>query len=425
MKSVKFIAGMVIIWGLLLFLTPTTAQALELHKSADEIWQYERSGTNEIELKGIDNELYQAAYGTISDISFPSYVDGYKVTGVDLLHGWLSSEVKTVTLPEGVTKIDAFFLGYNDLDMLHTINFPASLTEIGNQSISKSKNVSTINFAPNSQLTSIGQLAFNELENLTSFDFKQFSQLKVIGGSAFAGTSLTSVSVGNNITIGARAFSECFALKTVSIGMNCNLEQSTFYKCSNLQKAAFGDGCRLGFSIFNECLKMTDIDLGNVVSLDSNLTNSKKIKKLVIPKSCTSLPKKYYEVVPKSVLLYVDKGSAAERYAKAAGYKYQYISSSNIKVGKVSSLKVTKKSKSSVKVTWKKVSGASGYEVYMKTNSGSYKKAASIKKGSLANYTKTKLKKNQTYTFKVRAYKNSSGSKVYGSYSSAKKIKLK
>lgn len=77
-------------------------------------------------------------------------------------------------------------------------------------------------------------------------------------------------------------------------------------------------------------------------------------------------------------------------------------------------------------LTWKKVSNATGYEVYMSTKKSSgYKKIATLKKASKITYTKTKLKKNKKYYFKVRAYKTVSGVKYVSGYSSVKKMKAK
>lgn len=75
-------------------------------------------------------------------------------------------------------------------------------------------------------------------------------------------------------------------------------------------------------------------------------------------------------------------------------------------------------------VSIKKISGAAGYQVSYATNSkfsGAKKKTTSKTSLILSG-----LKKNKTYYVKVRAYKkDSKGKKVYGSYSAAKKIKIK
>jgi minor extracellular protease Epr len=87
-------------------------------------------------------------------------------------------------------------------------------------------------------------------------------------------------------------------------------------------------------------------------------------------------------------------------------------------------IKKVKAGKKKATVTWQKVTGASGYEVWMKTGSGAFKKVKSLsaKKTSL---TVKKLKAGKKYTFKVRAYKKGAdGKKVYGAYSKKKTIKI-
>lgn len=77
-------------------------------------------------------------------------------------------------------------------------------------------------------------------------------------------------------------------------------------------------------------------------------------------------------------------------------------------------------------VSWKKVSGASGYEVYRSTKKSSgFKKVATVKKGSTVKYTNKKLKKGRTYYYKVKAYRTVSGKKVSASYSKTVKVKIK
>jgi len=75
---------------------------------------------------------------------------------------------------------------------------------------------------------------------------------------------------------------------------------------------------------------------------------------------------------------------------------------------------------------WKKVTGATGYEVYMSTKKSSgYKKIGTTTKNSKVTYTKTKLKSRKTYYFKIRTYRTVNGKKVYSSYSKVKSVKVK
>jgi copper chaperone CopZ len=78
-----------------------------------------------------------------------------------------------------------------------------------------------------------------------------------------------------------------------------------------------------------------------------------------------------------------------------------------------------KKTKKTYKISWKKVSGASKYQIYVsKKAKGNYKKAAEVKK------TSVKLKKKAgTYYIKVRACKNNK--KSTGKFSKAYKLVVK
>ena len=95
---------------------------------------------------------------------------------------------------------------------------------------------------------------------------------------------------------------------------------------------------------------------------------------------------------------------------------------------KTSTPKITSVTTGSKKANlkWKKVSGATGYEIYMATSkNGKYSKIKTITKASTGKYSKTKLKKNKKYYFKIRTYKTVKGKKIYSSYSTVKSIKIK
>ena len=72
-------------------------------------------------------------------------------------------------------------------------------------------------------------------------------------------------------------------------------------------------------------------------------------------------------------------------------------------------------------ISWNKVTGATGYVVYMQDEFGDYKKIGSTKKTS---YTRKKLTKGKTYYFRVRAYKTVDGKNIYGGYKTVK-VKVK
>ncbi len=83
-----------------------------------------------------------------------------------------------------------------------------------------------------------------------------------------------------------------------------------------------------------------------------------------------------------------------------------------------------------LKISWKAVKKSSsknvdGYVVYRSTSkNGKYSKVKTISKGSTTSFTDSGLKNGKTYYYKVRAYVNVKGKKVYGEYSSVKSKKV-
>lgn len=82
-----------------------------------------------------------------------------------------------------------------------------------------------------------------------------------------------------------------------------------------------------------------------------------------------------------------------------------------------------RKGSNKIRLTWKRVSGASGYEIFMKTGSGKYKKVKTVGKDSTLTFTKTGLSKKKSYSFRMRAYTRVDGDKIYGAYSNVKSVK--
>lgn len=88
--------------------------------------------------------------------------------------------------------------------------------------------------------------------------------------------------------------------------------------------------------------------------------------------------------------------------------------------------KITAIQKKNGKITikWKKVSGASGYEVwYSAKKKSGYKKLTVKKVQKVTVKTGKKLKKGKTWYLKVRSYKVTGGTKVYSKWSEVKKVK--
>lgn len=105
---------------------------------------------------------------------------------------------------------------------------------------------------------------------------------------------------------------------------------------------------------------------------------------------------------------------------------YSKVVSAKPELSKVTGVKTVNISGKAIKVSWKKVNGASGYKLYRSTKkNGSYKLVKTLKGSKTVKYTNKKLKKGNTYFYKVRAYKTVGKKTVYGSYSSYKSVKVR
>lgn len=100
-------------------------------------------------------------------------------------------------------------------------------------------------------------------------------------------------------------------------------------------------------------------------------------------------------------------------------------------VGKTAVKKVNSKKKSAKKLTvkLKKVDGANGYEIRIytsKSNASKNKKVLVKKNTTKLSYTvkSAKLKNKKNLFVRARAYKNTSGTKIYGALSNIKKVKV-
>lgn len=91
----------------------------------------------------------------------------------------------------------------------------------------------------------------------------------------------------------------------------------------------------------------------------------------------------------------------------------------------ITSVKKIKKSRNlGWTINWKKVKGASGYQIYLSTNGGKkYRKIATIKKPAQKSYQYSKGKKGRFY-IKIRAYKNVGNKEIEGAFSKIMYIRI-
>ncbi|MEZ4357099.1 MAG: S8 family serine peptidase [Eubacteriales bacterium] len=120
---------------------------------------------------------------------------------------------------------------------------------------------------------------------------------------------------------------------------------------------------------------------------------------------------KYYYYKVKA---YCVAGST-KTYSKISSYKYAK------PVPTVPSINGARLSSTSIRISGSSVSGATKYEIYRSTTSrGYYRRVAVV---SSIDYINTRLSKNKTYYYKVRAYRLVGRTKVYGAFSSPIRVR--
>lgn len=125
-------------------------------------------------------------------------------------------------------------------------------------------------------------------------------------------------------------------------------------------------------------------------------------------------------------VVYRDKASVKNLTSTMDKAVTLYAKWTKVTVDKVKLSSVKAASRTSLKAFYKKVNGAAGYEIVY-SKSSSFKNAKTVKVGSgTLSKTLKGLKSDTRYYVKVRAYKkDSAGKKVYGNYSTVKKVSTK
>lgn len=243
-------------------------------------------------------------------------------------------------------------------------------------------------------ITSIGGDAFYACEKVKSIEIPK--SVKSIRVGAFGGCkSLTSVKIPDGITvINASVFSGCKSLKKINIPNSVkSIDLYAFQECKKLESISISKNLTsINEGAFCDCSKLKN------VSYKGTIAQWKKIK--IAARSNGNLKK--------NIIRCTDGGLSY----KASTVKIKSL----VAVGK------------SLKVNWSRLSGVSGYEVEVATDSkfSRNRKKITVSKQGTTSITIKNLKAKSKYYVRIRSYKvqkvNGKTIKVYPFWSGVKNI---
>lgn len=241
---------------------------------------------------------------------------------------------------------------------------------------------------------------------------------------------------GHKVTaILSRAFEECNTLTSVTIPDTVTkIDKLAFMSCSNLSSVAIPSSVKtIGYGAFMNCPKLASVTLPKELETIESFafSNCTSLTGITIPDSvvtigqrafngCTKLSSATIGIGVQTIGSTIFGGSnslkriycyagVGEKYVKASGYDYTILI--KLATPTVSAANGT----DGVNVSWNKISNATGYTIYRKTDDTSWEKIGAVTGGSTLNFTDTSAWSNYTYYYTVRATSGASKSEFKSS----------
>ena len=321
---------------------------------------------------------------------------------------------KNYKIPDGVTSIEGDT--FVSCTSLISITIPESVTNIDDD-FKGCINLQEIKIATaNSNYVSVNGVLYNKNKTVlicypigkNDKDFKIIDGVTQIRGRAFYNcTNLTNITMPDSVQeIGWLAFGYCNNLTSITIPNSVTwINISAFMGCANLKSITIPDS-----KIWIE-----KCAFGNCTSL----------KNITIPGSVASIGEeafgyyydKYDDCTKKidNFKIYCYSGTEGEKYAKDNGFEYELLDKLPT-LAKVTGVKLGGRAADALRINWAKNASADGYIVEM-YQGNKWVRVAKITNNSTTTFRKAGLKASTVYKFRVRAYKMSGKTALYGNYS--------
>ena len=165
-----------------------------------------------------------------------------------------------------------------------------------------------------------------------------------------------------------------------------------------------------------------EIDSKSVTKIGSGaFSRCAKLESITIPDSVSKIGNKafgyYYDngyTKISNLKIYCYSGTAGEQYAKDNGFDFEWLDKPTL--AKVSGVKLSGRAADALRINWSKNASADGYIVEM-YQGNKWVRVAKITNNSTTTFKKSGLKAGAVYKFRVKAYKMSGSTALYGNYS--------
>ena len=347
-------------------------------------------------------------------------LDGVKSIDESAFDGCIS--LTSITIPDGVTNIGNY--AFRNCESLMSITIPDGATSIGDWAFGACMNLMSITL-PDS-VTEIGWFAFNGCTSLTSIAIP-YGVTNIDDGTFWDCESLTSITIPDSVSsIGDHAFYGCTSLTSITIPDSVTgINFGVFEGCTSLTSITIPNSVTdIDDSAFRDCTSLTSITIPNSVTEIGwyAFDGCTSLTSITIPNSVTWIGSNafgyYYDNEYKKIdnfKIYCYSGTAGEQYAKENDFDYVLLDKLPT-LSKVTGAKLGGRAADALRINWSKNASADGYIVEM-YQGNKWVRVAKITSNNTTTFRKAGLKAGTAYKFRVRAYKMSGNTAVYGAYS--------
>lgn len=278
----------------------------------DAIWHFGKdTGTLTINGSGAMNNYSNATpspWNQHKDVITKVVIgDGITSIGTYAFSGY--SNLKTVELPETVTKIDNYAFENNtkltDINLKNvgiigdyafqqctglTSVVLESANTIGKWAFWKCSGVKSVSLgSENAKVTSVGLRAFQDCEALETVAFNNVGQ---IGTYAFSGTALKTADLRTVSQIDDTAFAGVKTLQTVMLGSGLTTVGGSVFESTGIKEITLpGSITEMGNGVFFKCLNLEKVIVEEGITTIPKVTfsDASALKEISLPSSLTSI----------------------------------------------------------------------------------------------------------------------------------------